>query len=49
MTQERIFLSKINQTEDKYCLILIICGIKKKWDSETESRMLFAMGLGWKK
>ena len=55
---EGIMLSEISQTEkDKYCMVSLICGIKKKKKVkliETESRMVVArgeeageMGRGW--
>ena len=35
MNLEGILLSKISQTEeDKYCMLYIICGIKKKMKNE---------------
>ena len=52
MDLEGIMLSEISQTEnDKYCVISLICGIKKKTKYtklvEKENRLVVTRGRGW--
>jgi len=48
---EGITLSEISQTEkDKYCMILLICGIKaKQKTSEKQNRVVVPGAGGWEK
>ena len=47
MKLKGIMQSEISQIEkDKYCMISLICGIKKRWIQKTDSRMVVTKGWG---